>query len=144
MSFNDAMPPLAMTGVIWTVQLVHYPLFGRVGEAGFAAYELEHSSRITLLVGPLMAVELATAALLVWRRPEGVPGAVVWVGLALVAVIWASTAFVQVPLHGRLSRGFDGRAHELLVLTNWVRTVAWSARGALAVWTVSKLLGEVR
>ncbi len=29
-----------MTGFIWTVQLVHYPLFDRVGEEAFPAYEL--------------------------------------------------------------------------------------------------------
>ena len=28
-----------MTGVIWFVQVVHYPLMARVGAEGFAAYE---------------------------------------------------------------------------------------------------------
>ncbi len=131
---------LLMAGVIWTVQVVHYPLFARVGEPGFAAYEAEHASRITYVVGPLMVVELATSVLLFWTRPAGMPVAVVWLGIALVATVWVSTFLVQVPLHAALSQGFDGKAHATLVVTNWVRTAAWTARGALLIWTASRLL----
>jgi hypothetical protein len=53
-----------------------------------------------------------------------------------VALVWLSTAFVQVPLHARLSAGFDTRAHRRLVATNWVRTLSWTARGLLALWMV--------
>lgn len=128
---------LVMVGVIWIVQIVHYPLFGNVGAEGFAVYETEHSRRITFVVAPLMLAELATAVLLVWSRPAGVTALQAWIGVALVAVVWASTFFVQVPLHGKLGGGFDADAHARLVLTNWVRTAAWSLRGALVVWMVS-------
>jgi hypothetical protein len=131
---------LAMTGVIWTIQLVHYPLFGRVGEAGFAAYAAEHASRITLLVGPLMLVELATAAALVWWRPAALPGWAAVAGLALVALIWVSTWLVQVPLHEALGGGFDRAVYERLVATNWVRTAAWTARAALVLWAAARAI----
>jgi hypothetical protein len=131
---------LLMAGVIWIVQVVHYPLFARVGASGFAAYEAEHASRITYVVGPLMVVELATSVLLLWARPARMPVAAVLLGIALVATVWVSTFLVQVPLHATLSRGFDGKAHATLVVTNWVRTAAWTARGALVIWTASRLL----
>ena len=51
----------AMTGLIWFVQLVHYPLFARVGVADFTAYEREHVRRTGLLVAPLMLLEALTA-----------------------------------------------------------------------------------
>ena len=60
---------LLMVGVIWIVQVVHYPLFSGVGTDGWAAYEAAHQSRITLIVGPLMLAELATAVWLVFARP---------------------------------------------------------------------------
>jgi hypothetical protein len=124
---------LFMTGVIWVVQVVHYPLFGRVSAEGFPAYEGEHTRRITWVVGPAMAAELAAAILLVYQRPPGVPGWQPWAGLALLAVVWLSTAFLQVPRHRRLAAGYDPAVHAGLVATNWVRTVAWSLRGALAL-----------
>ena len=130
----------AMAGVIWTVQLVHYPLFGRVGEAGFAAYAAGHATRITVLVGPLMLAELATAAALVWVRPAAMPVWAAVVGLVLVVAIWVSTWLVQVPLHAALARGLDATALDRLVATNWVRTAAWTARAGLALWVAARLV----
>lgn len=55
-----------------------------------------------------------------------------WSGLALLAVVWASTILVQVPLHRRLSGGYDGAAVTRVVQTNWVRTTAWTLRVGVA------------
>jgi hypothetical protein len=38
---------------------------------------------------------------------------------------------VQVPLHERLSAGWDAAAHQRLVASNWVRTVLWTVRAVL-------------
>ena len=123
-----------MVGVIWTIQLVHYPLFAGVGADGFTAYESQHAQRITWIVLPLMFAELLTAGWLAWTMPAALPGWSVWAGLGLVGVIWASTGLLQVPLHNTLSGGFDAAAHERLVATNWVRTAAWTLRGGLVLW----------
>jgi hypothetical protein len=130
---------LLMAGVIWTVQVVHYPLFAGVGADGWAAYEAAHQSRITLVVGPLMVAELVTAVWLVLDRPEALPAWAVVLGAALVGVIWVSTAFVQVPLHAALGGAFDADAHGRLVGTNWIRTVAWTVRGGLVLWMTARL-----
>ena len=119
-----------MTGLIWVIQVVHYPLFARVGAAGYSEYQLTHQSLISLIVGPAMLVEaLATAAILVTRRD-----APAFTAAILLAIIWASTAFLQVPMHNALANGFDAQAHARLVDTNWIRTVAWTARGILALY----------
>lgn len=123
-----------LAGLIWTIQVVHYPLFARVGREGFAAYEQSHAHLITLVVGPAMLAELLAAVALVALRPKGVPAWACWASLALLAVIWASTAFIQVPCHNVLSRGFDADAHARLVSSNWIRTAAWSARAVLVAW----------
>ena len=54
-------------------------------------------------------------------------------GVVLLAAIWISTAFVQVPLHRALEREFDARAAQTLVRTNWFRPAAWTARGVIAI-----------
>lgn len=125
---------LMMLGVILVVQLVHYPLFRLVGERTYAAYQAAHMRRISWIVVPLMTTELLTAGGLVWALPPGVP---VWqavTGLVLVLAIWGTTGLVQVPLHRRLTEGFDAPAHRRLVRTNWLRTGTWAARGALVLW----------
>lgn len=137
---GNLLGTLAMFGVIWIVQLVHYPLFAGVGSDGFVAYEAAHQTRITWIVFPAMVLELGTAVALVWLRPDAVPPWMVWIGLGLVGVVWLSTAFVQVPLHTALSAGFDAHAHARLVTTNWVRTVAWTLRAGLVLWLTALLM----
>jgi hypothetical protein len=123
-----------MVGLIWFVQIVHYPLFDRVGRDGFSTYETLHQTRTTLVVAPLMLTEALTAILLVWLQPTSVSAMFAWSGLALVGVIWASTFLWQVPAHERLAKAYDPVAHGALVRSNWVRTAAWTARGLLVCW----------
>ena len=131
---------LVMTGVIWFVQVVHYPLFNRVGLAEFARYEADHSNLTGLVVVPLMLVELATAALLVWQQLPDISKFWLVVGLALVVLIWATSFFVSVPQHGKLASGFDLAAYRTLVTTNWIRTLAWSARSLIVLYLLGKLM----
>ena len=137
----NLLATLTMFGAIWIVQIVHYPLFSGVGEAGWASYEAQHQSRITLVVGPAMLIELATAVWLVFDCPAALPLWALLTGVVLIGVIWISTAFVQVPLHNALSAGaFDAEAHRRLVATNWIRTAAWTARAGLMLWLTWRLL----
>lgn len=130
---------LFLAGVIWFVQLVHYPLFASVGQNQFSRYETEHASRTTWIVAPAMLIEAAISALLIWFRPATLGIGTAFVGLLLVGVIWGSTFAVQVPLHARLSFGFESKAHRSLVATNWIRTVAWTARALLALTMILQL-----
>jgi hypothetical protein len=129
-----------MVGVIWFVQVVHYPLFAKVGATGFAAYSRTHSRLTGFVVGPPMLVEAATAVALVVYRPEGVSALLAWTGLVLLALVWASTALLQAPRHRTLGRGLDLASHRFLVASNWVRTVAWSARGVVAIGMAAQVI----
>ena len=124
---------LAMTGLIWFVQLVHYPLFACADRRVFADFERRHQARTTWVVAPLMLTELATAVALVRTPPGEAWAAWAWAGLGLVAFLWATTALVQVPLHKRLSAGWDAEAHRALVRSNWLRTAAWTTRAVVAL-----------
>jgi hypothetical protein len=145
---------LLMTGVIWFVQVVHYPLFAWAADApgtdardprgiggadagrtsvdhAWPRYAAEHGRRTTWIVAPPMLAELASAAALVHWRPAWIDARAAWLGLALVGVIWASTALLQVPRHDALRREWSAHAHRALVRSNWLRTVAWTTRAVL-------------
>lgn len=127
---------LIMVGVIWVIQLVHYPLFELVGRDNFVAYERSHTVRIGIIVMPTMLIEAATAlGLLALLNGEG--RELAFIGAMLLAVIWGSTALLQVPCHERLTVRFDEGAWRRLVRTNWIRTIAWSARGVVAILVIS-------
>lgn len=123
-----------MVGLIWFVQVVHYPLMGMVPASGFSEYAVAHQRRTTWIVGPVMLVEAGSALLLALRPHVQILGMQQsWVGLGILALIWFSTFAVQVPLHAKLARGFDRVVWVRLVTTNWLRTVAWTGRGIIAI-----------
>ena len=51
--FVQLATTLPLCGLIWTIQIVHYPLFSAVGNDAFSAYHIEHSRSISLVVVPL-------------------------------------------------------------------------------------------
>ena len=129
---------LPLVGVIWLVQIVAYPLFARVGAAQFGAYHQAHSRLITFVVAPLMTGELAAAVAGAFFVDRSLPREAAWLGAALAVTAWLLTMFVSVPQHAILANGFDARAHEHLVATNWLRTLTWTLRGAILVWAVAR------
>lgn len=134
---------LFLAGIIWFVQLVHYPLFEAVGTNAFARYELQHTARTSWIVAPPMLIEAISSVMLIWVRPASIGIGVTAVGLLLVGLIWGSTFTMQVPLHVQLSSGFEPTAHRNLLATNWVRTVAWTLRAWLALAMILQLASPV-
>ena len=123
-----------MVGLCWLVQRVQYPLMAQVGRAGFADYEAAHVARIGPIVALPMVIEVATGLLLFGSAEAKFRHPSFLVALGLLAAIWLSTFALQVPLHGKLASGFDPEIHASLVSTNWLRTVAWTARGMMVGW----------
>ena len=122
-----------MTGLIWFVQVVHYPLMSRVGEGYFAEYENRHTRFTTRVVAAPMLVELISGLLLLQWQPIAVPPIIPWLGFLALGLIWVSTWRLQVPMHRKLAAGFDAGAHRRLVSTNWLRTALWSLRSLLVL-----------
>lgn len=112
-----------MTGLIWLVQLVHYPSFHHLDPTRFSEAMIAHQNRISFVVVPLMLGELGLASWNLWqhRSPETIAAAL------LIGGLWLSTMLVQVPLHqALLNDGYDAQTVQRLVSTNWVRTLLWS------------------
>jgi hypothetical protein len=120
----------ALAGLIWVVQILVYPQFLKVGPEAFAGFHASHMARITLVVGPLALMEAGTAAGLLWlgQRGDWFTASLWFLGANVV-----STALVQAPLHGRLSVEYSVETIRRLVASNWIRTLAWTARGACMV-----------
>lgn len=140
---TNAASTLILCGLIWTIQVVHYPSFHYVTPDRFTHFEAFHQRRIRLLVVPFMLVELISAVGLLWYRPEALPSLWAVFGVVLVGLIWATTFTLQLPIHKRLAEGYDKQAVTALVTGNWFRTIAWTLRALLVVWGMGlMLMGE--
>ena len=54
----------AMVGIIWVIQLLHYPSFHFINEMKYVEFQHFHMTRISFIVIPVMFLELTSALLL--------------------------------------------------------------------------------
>lgn len=125
-----------MTGIIWFVQIVHYPLFLEVPDRHMAEYERQHTHLTSWVVVPLMTLELASALSFVFLFPQSF---LWWSGLVWLIFIWISTFFIQVPLHQKLTRSGMKIYAKRLDKTNWLRTLAWSIRSGILLFVTANV-----
>ncbi|MCH2180611.1 MAG: hypothetical protein MK108_01270 [Mariniblastus sp.] len=137
----NALSTWFMLGVIWYVQIVQYPLFSWIDKDRFGTYQERFQWRTTLVVGGPMVVEAFTSVLLLWYPPIA-DHSLLLMGVGLIFLIWISTAFLQIPCHGELARGYQPVYHRRLVLSNWIRTISWTLRAVLLTWILFALLAE--
>ena len=120
-----------MTGVIWFVQWVHYPMLATVPVDGAVKVAEQHQRRTGQVLAIPMALEGVTTLWLLASRPDVVSLILPWLGAVLLAVALGSTVFVSVPLHTKMATNPTVDVGRRLVVTNWPRTIAWSARAVV-------------
>lgn len=116
----QALELMISTGLlilIWLIQILHYPSFRFIDQRDFPRFAKFHGSRISMIVIPLMFMELGLA--LFFCNP---------VILTLVTGIWLSTFLLQVPCHNLLGLKHDPLIIDRLITTNWVRTTLWTIK----------------
>lgn len=129
-----------MCGLIWLVQLVHYPYFKYVSEEDFVIAQNFHMKYITIIVMPIMLIELFTGIYLLVSPIAEVFQGIIFVNFALLVLIWLSTHFLSVPLHNKLTIGKNEGLINDLTKSNWPRTILWTGRTILLSYLFYKLL----
>ena len=131
MAYCHLVATVFMVGLIWFVQVVHYPLFDRISGDASIQYAAEHQRRTAWVVGLPMLVEGITT---LWLFFDPINGRLLpLLGGLILLKIHLSTIFLQIPLHKKLSRGHEREVVRKLVATNWIRTIGWTIRAAIAV-----------
>ena len=132
-----------MTGVIWFTQIVHYPLFARIPSEVSPAHAEETQLRTSYVVGVPMLVEGLTAIALFVSPPDGVSRWLPFIGGVLLTIVLLSTIALQVPRHAQLAtpltQGEIDSVVRRLVVSNWVRTIGWSARTVIAAVIITQV-----
>lgn len=120
-----------MTGLIWIIQVIHYPSYRFIAEDKFTEFHHFHTTAITMIVGPMMVIEVFSGLAILIDQKFNTISAINFLGLL---GIWFATAFLSVPTHNLLSKGFNLENINYLVQTNWIRTILWTARSGLIVY----------
>jgi L-cystine uptake protein TcyP (sodium:dicarboxylate symporter family) len=123
----DLVVTSILVGLIWTIQLVHYPSFNYIDSQTYKSFQSFHVNAITPLVAPLMIIEMLFYVLSL-KFDFYLKKIHYIIIFTLLMTIWLCTAFVSVPLHNALQTGKDSILISRLVGTNWIRTFAWTLK----------------
>ncbi|MFA6232803.1 MAG: hypothetical protein WC824_01275 [Bacteroidota bacterium] len=126
----------AMTGIIWFVQIVHYPLMRKVGKGRFVRYAQMHFILTAFVVGPLMLLEAAAVIFGLLHATPWITDEAARLGAVLLLVIWVATFALHLPQQRKLEQEFEARAYRRLLFGNWVRCYAWSFRSIILVFNM--------
>ena len=111
-----------LVGVILMTQFVNYPLFKSI-KSDFTNYHKQYTKRMGYVVAPLMVIELILVTYITLHHKENL--FVIFIFL-LTIIIWASTFFIQVPIHNTLSKKKKEK-NKIIILnkSNYIRTICW-------------------
>ena len=123
-----------VTGGIWFVQIVVYPLFGKVGPNEYVAYHRFYSSRVPLPVIVPGFASFLLPVVLVFLRPDSVPMSLALANAACGLIGLYVTVVLEIPRHARLEKG--GKQEDVireLIRYNWPRTLSITGSALLTL-----------
>ena len=115
-----------MVGVIWVIQLVHYPSFRFTDREKYVSFQIFHMRKISFIVMPVMVLEFLSGLLLVLYHSNH--ESLLRISFILLLIIWLVTALFFAQVHQKLSKGYDETLVRKLVSFNWIRTLLWTTR----------------
>ena len=109
--------------LIWLVQLIIYPNFQYIPAAELIKWHKIYTPRITVVVAPLMILQLALTIYLSFYLFSTLN----LLALGLIVLNWLITFIYFVPLHVKIDQdNINQTSLRRLVQLNWYRTIIWS------------------
>ena len=115
-----------MTGVIWVIQIVHYPSFHFIEKELYTAFQKFHMNKISIIVIPIMLAELITGIMLFLDKSFKSPFLII--SIIILVLIWLITGVFFTKAHNELIAGYQELVVNQLVAMNWIRTLLWTLR----------------
>ena len=115
-----------MTGVIWVIQIVHYPSFHFIEKELYTAFQKFHMNKISIIVIPIMLAELITGMMLFLDKSSKSPFLII--SFVILVLIWLITGVFFTKAHNELMTGYQELVVNQLVVMNWIRTLLWTLR----------------
>ena len=115
-----------MTGVIWVIQIVHYPSFHFIEKELYTAFQKFHMNKISIIVIPIMLAELVTGMMLFLDKSSKSPFLII--SFVILVLIWLITGVFFSKAHNELIAGYQELVVNQLVAMNWIRTLLWTLR----------------
>jgi len=103
-----------------------------------ASYHKAYARKALAVIIIPAYLAMLLSIVLVFVHPDAVPLWSTFVIAALGIVLLVETFAIEVPRHLKLEKARDQAILDGQVKTNWIRTVAFTAQGLLALWMVTQ------
>lgn len=114
-----------MVGLIWLIQVVHYPSFLFIDIEKYSKFQKFHMSRISYVVIPIMMIELLSGVYLFLFYTFSI---YLIIELFILAITWILTGLFFSRMHTELVEKFNKNIINKMINLNWFRTCFWSIR----------------
>ena len=131
---------LYLLGVIWFIQIVHYPIFLYLNYDPANNPFIFHHSRTGVAVMTAMALELISAVILIFIPYPNFFSILIL--LIFTLLIWITTFTIQVPCYNILKKEKNENVIYRLIWTNWLRTALWTLKAIYIFFLLWNLLSE--
>ncbi len=131
---------LYLFGVIWFVQVVHYPIFLYLNYDPAHNPFIFHQSRTGIAVMSAMAIELVSVVILMFIPYPNFFAVLIL--LIFTLLIWITTFMIQVPCYNVLKREKNENVIYRLIWTNWLRTALWTFKAIYIFFLLWNLLSD--
>ena len=125
-----------MTGIIWFIQFVQYPLLNHISSFDFSCYYKKYTTRIVWIIYPVMIMEICFASWLSFLPVQSklqIPILITYVMLALASL---NTFMIQAPLNHKLQLAFDKAVLSKILFYNKIRLFSWTVRTLVLCWII--------
>lgn len=125
-----------MFGLIFTTQIVNYPLFINVTKRNFTLYHKFYVKKISSIVIPIMLVEFLVSILLLVSSNTFLN----MINLIVNVIIFLTTYFIHVPIHNIIKSNYNKSLIKKLIKKNWIRTTLWFLKTVISYNIILKEL----
>lgn len=128
-------------GNMMALQMQHFSLYPLIEPANFLKY-IQGNNKAAVLpaIVPAM-ICLLLSAYLVFAKNDVIPNWFFITGLITNIIVLVSTIVWQGKLQGQMAvTGFDIQKINVLIVTNWIRTMAYALQGILSIIIIARLI----
>ena len=112
-----------MVGVSLITHFVTYPSIKLIKSSIFPVFHKSYTSKMLLIVAPIMILELISSILLVIFDVYDNDTEIAL--LITLIFIWFLTFFIIVPIHNKLTVNYNKDLNQKLIKFNGLRTIFW-------------------
>jgi len=127
---------IAVTGVVWFMQVVHYPLLTYTNPDKWTEFNEKRRMYTMMLTYPLMAFEALTGFTLILLATQSPSYPYLAVSLGILLALLIYTFMYLNPLLKKMTGPADEISHKKFIKLHWVRTIGWSLRLLLLILVV--------